>query len=245
VSRIDDLRRLPDAEEVYLDALLPRVFDEVRGLIENVLRDYRAIKMIHESNELVKSDEDHAVALNVISPTLFRELTLDRLLLEEDIVRYQMLSRMVSTSKRWRINGDLSGEAAVQLIRQLCAEKEPVRRGIVKRVKSDPFYGGLYRRAVEELGLGDRAVAIAVLPVKLPLHLNMNKLKVYLGFTPEAEKTGRYNHELRGWLARSAAIICLKRTYNRKAVYKMELIMLKTLKRIHREIQREGEPAGP
>jgi len=83
--------------------------------------------------------------------------------------------------------------------------------------------------------------------VKLPLHLHMNKLKVYLGFTPEAKKTRRYKHELRGWLARSAAIICLrrKRILNRKAIYRTELMILKTLKRIYREFQQEGEPAGP
>jgi len=43
------------------------------------------------------------------------------------------------------------------------------------------------------------------------LNLNRTKLRVYLGFAPEANKTGRFNHELRGWLARSAAITCLKR----------------------------------
>jgi len=36
----------------------------------------------------------------------------------------------------------------------------------------------------------------------------MNELKAYPGFAPEAKRTRRYNHELRGWLAGSAAIIC-------------------------------------
>jgi len=61
------------------------------------------------------------------------------------------------------------------------------------------------------LDLSEGSTTIAVLLVKLPLHLNMNKLKVYLGFTPEAKRTGRYNHELIDWLARSATAICLKK----------------------------------
>jgi len=38
VFRIDDLRKLPDAGEVYLDALFPQIFDEVKGLLERVSR---------------------------------------------------------------------------------------------------------------------------------------------------------------------------------------------------------------
>jgi len=70
----------------------------------------------------------------------------------------------------------------------------------------------------------------------------MNKLKAYLGFTPEAKRTGKYNHELRGWLARSAAIICLrrKRTRNRKAIYKQQLAIVKTLWRLYRKFQQGG-----
>jgi len=183
----------------------------------------------------------------MVSPTLFRELALDRLLLEMDVTRYRGLSRIISALRKWRADGDLDCEVAAQLIRQLDAERAAVGRRVARRVKSDPFYGELYRRAAEGLGLGDRAVSIAVLSVKLPLHSGVKKLKGYLGFTPEAKKTGRYNHELRGWLAGSAAIICAmkKRTYNRKAICKTELTILKTLKRIYGEIQQEGEPAGP
>jgi len=252
VFRIDELRRLPDAKEVYLDALLPRIFDEVRGLIEKgvkvyVLRDYHVIKMIRESNGLKKSDENDAVALSMVSPKWFRELTLDRLLLEEDIARYRRLSRIISVLRKWRTDGDLDCEAIVQLIRQLDAERKAVGRRIVKMVKSDPFYGEMYRRAIERLGLSEGAATIAVLLAKLPLHLNVNKLKAYLGFTPEAKRTRRYNHELRGWLARSAATICAmkKRTLNKKAIYKTELTILKTLKRIYREFQQGGEPIDP
>jgi len=223
------------------------MFDQVRDLIEKgvkvyVLRDYRAIKMARHANGLVKNDENDAVALGMVSPTWFRELTLDRLLLEGDIVRYRRLSKMVSTLKKWRTDGDLSGETAIQLIRQLDAEKNAVGRRIIKRVRSDPFYGELYRRAVEELGFGDRAVAMAVLSVKLLLHLNRSKLKVYLGFTLEAKKTWRYRHDLRGWLARTATAICIKKmkTRNSKVAYRQQLLILEALKRIYREIQRGG-----
>jgi len=41
-----------------------------------------------------------------------------------------------------------------------------------------------------KLGPSDNAIAPAVLLVRLPLHLNTNKLGVYLGFTPEAKRTG-------------------------------------------------------
>jgi len=252
VFKIDDLRKLPDAEEVYLDALLPRIFDEVEGLLERGVKVYvltrtKVLKMVRQANGLVKSDENDAVALSMTSPACFRELTLDRLLLEEDVARYWRLSRMISTLRKWRTDRDLDCEVAIQLIRQLDAERKAVGRRIIKRVKSDPFYGELYRRAMEGLGLSKGAASIAVLLVKLPLHLNKNKLKVYLGFTPEAKKTRRYNHELRGWLARFAAIICLrrKRTCNRKAIYKTELTILKTLKRIYREFQRGGGAYRP
>jgi len=36
----------------------------------------------------------------MISPTYFRELTLDRLLLEKDIARYRKVSKIASTLKR-------------------------------------------------------------------------------------------------------------------------------------------------
>jgi len=244
VLKIDDLGKLPDAVEVYLDALLPRIFDEVKGLLESGIRVYiltrtDVLKMARQANELVKSDENDAVALSMVSPTLFRELTLDRLLLEMDIARYRKLSRMVSTLRKWRTDGDLDDEVGEQLILRLKRWKDAIGYKIVSKVKSDPLYREMYRRAVEELGLGDRAVAIAVLLVKLPLYLNMNKLKVYLGFTPEAKKTGRYNHELRVWLARTAAAICMKKmkTRNRRAIYKQQLLILKILKRIYRKIQ--------
>jgi len=173
---------------------------------------------------------------------LFRELTLDRLLLEEDIAAYRRLSRIISTLKKWKTDGDLDDEVGEQLILRLKRRKDAIGYRIVSRVKSDPLYGEIYRRAVEELGLCDRAVAIAVLLVKLPLHSGVKKLKGYLGFTPEAKKTRRYNHELRGWLARSAATICLKsrRSCSRKAICKTELTILKTLKRIYREFQQGG-----
>jgi len=195
---------------------------------------------------LVRSDENGAVALSMTSPTWFKEPILDRLL-EMDIMRYRRLSRIISTLGRWRADGGLGCDVAVQLIRRLNAEKGSVGRRIVKRVRSDPFYGEMYLRAVERLGLDDGAVVTAVLSVKLPLYLNMNKLKVYLGFTPEAKKTRRYNHELRSWLARSATMICLKRkrTRNRKAIYKQQLAILKTLWRLYRKFQQGGEPAGP
>jgi len=110
VLRIDDLRKLPDAEEVYLDALLPRIFDEVRGLIEKgvrvyVLRDYGVIKMAREASGLRKNDKNDAVALGMVSPRWFGELTLDRPLIEVDIVRYRRLSRIISTLRKWRADG--------------------------------------------------------------------------------------------------------------------------------------------
>jgi len=256
VFKIDDLRKLPDAEEVYLDALFLRIFDEVKMLLEKGVRVYilartDVLKIVRQANGLMKNDENDAVALSMVSPTWFRELTLDGLLLEMDIARYRKLSRIISTLRKWRTDGDLSGDVAAQLTSQLCAEKESVRRGIVKRVRLDPFHGEMYRRAMGALGLSKGAATIAVLMVKLPLHLNMNlnmnKLKVYLGFTPEAKKTGGYNHELRSWLARCAATTCLKKKkiYNRKAIYKTELTILKTLKRIYRETQRGGGAYQP
>jgi len=166
---------------------------------------------------LVKSDENDAVALSMISPTWFKEPTLDRLLLEMDIMRYRRLSRIISTLKKWRADGGLGGDVAVQLIRQLDAEKGSVGRRIVKMVRSDPFYGELYRRGMERLGLGDGAVVTAVLSVKLPLYLNMDKLLRFISdLRPDAKETWRYRHDLRDWLARSAITICAtkKRTRN-------------------------------
>jgi len=59
VFKIDDLRKLPDAEEVYLDGLFPRIFDEVKGLLERGVKVYvltRAdvLRMARESNGLKK-----------------------------------------------------------------------------------------------------------------------------------------------------------------------------------------------
>jgi len=91
---------------------------------------------------------------------------------------------------------------------------------------------------------------MAVPLVKLPLYLNRNKLKVYLGFTLEAKKTWRYRRDLRDWLARTAAAICIKKmkTRNSKVVYRQQLLILKTfwrIYRIHRRTQRGEESIGP
>jgi len=209
VLKIDDLRKLPDAGEVYLDASLPRMFDEAKGLLERGVKLYvlartDALKMVRKANGLRKSDEDNAVSLSMVSPTWFGKLTLDRLLLEEDVAGYRRLSRIISTLRKWRMDGGLDSDVAVQLICQLDTEKDAVGRRVIKRVKSDPFYGEMHRGIMERLGLSDNAIAPAVLLVRLPLHLNTNKLEVYLGFAPEAKKMGG-DRELRDWLARTAA----------------------------------------
>jgi len=54
VVKIDDLRKLPDAEEVYLDALFPKIFYEAKELLERGVKVY-----------VLTSD---AVALNMVSP---------------------------------------------------------------------------------------------------------------------------------------------------------------------------------
>jgi len=115
------------------------------------------------------------VALSVISPRWFWELILDKLLLEEDIVRYRRFSGIVSTLRRWKTDGDLKDEAVEQSTRRLGAEKDAVGKHILSRIITDPFYGEMYRRMVRNLDLSNRAVVPAILLVKLPSYSSIQQ----------------------------------------------------------------------
>lgn len=247
ILKVRSLAELSAAEEVYLDALFPQIFDDVKKLLESNVRVYvltntKIVKWIREGDNLDKSDENDAVILSKASLTEFKKLTLDQLLLEEDIEKYRRLTAIIKVLKRWKTDGDLDDDFNL-VINRLRRRKRAAGKSMIERVESVPVYGELYREIREELGLRD-SVILAILVVKLPLYLSVQKLKAYLGFTPKAKKAGNYNHELRDLLSKLALAISRKEkeTFNRKTLYKLQLKMLKTLKRICRDLQRR-EPA--
>jgi len=75
--------------------------------------------------------------LSMVSPAWFRELDLDRLLLEQDVVRYVRLAAVVKTLKNWRARRGLAGDVGGQVVNALMGREKAIAGGIVKRL--DPI----------------------------------------------------------------------------------------------------------
>jgi len=69
VFRIDDLGKLPDAVEVYLDASLPRIFDETILMGRQSIRPQETdvLRIVRQGNGLKKSDDDDAVGRGIVN----------------------------------------------------------------------------------------------------------------------------------------------------------------------------------
>jgi len=132
-------------------------------------------------------------------------------------------------------------------------------RKIIEEVMSDKYYAAIYRIACKELGLKD-SVEIAISVVRLPLNWKFSRLKDLLGLTPHKNKNkNNYNHKLRTHLTRLATTIYISnkrygtgtklfenisRGPQNKALYALQLRILKILKKAWQQQQKQRMLAG-
>ena len=118
----------------------------------------------------------------------------------------------------------------------------------------------MYREVANFLDVDD-SVILAILILETPLYLNIHKLKALYGYTPN-KNNGRYNHRLRTLISSLAANIYItakrksiknekfkefiEKMDKRKAIYKIEIEILKSIWRTFTRINNkpETEPAG-
>jgi len=251
VFRVGKLTELEDAGEIYVDALFPELYEEVLELLRGrtkvyLLRDLLNLKKLRMENNLRKSDGNDAMLLARIPKEEFRRLTVEemrrRIELDVLINRYERLTRRIKILKQWiKNNGQDYGLRNV--IGLMTRDKEDVARQIINMVSSNT----IYREACRVLGVSN-SVELAILVAKLPLHLPLVRLKGLLGFTPNKNE-GRYYHKLRGHV--TALAVCLyinarkhvsvseevtgiaNRLPKEKAIYRLGLMILKTLRRAY------------
>lgn len=258
--RIKSLTELKDAEEIYLDAIFPSIYNEVHELLKSgvkvyLLKDSKTVKEMRERSKLKKSDENDATILSLIPRNKFRKLTEWWLSLEVAVIEYKRITSLIKLLKQWLSTGGFNQDInkdVERLITKLRRAKWKATKEIIQIIKKNPTYGELYQRILEELGL-KRSAILPLLITKLPLHLSIQKLKVYLGFTPN---TKRRRHRLRELLSALAVSVyknkkkCGERSINKydckkKMLYKLQLRILKIIKKAYRELQQKQMTGGP
>jgi len=252
VFKVGKLTELEDAGEIYVDALFPELYDEVlellrrRGVRAYLLKDPIKLKKLRMEKNMKKSDENDAMLLSRIPREVFRLLTAEELELKtkiEPLIRkYRWIVRWKKILKRFIRRGfNYNFEEVIRLME---ADRMRISREIIKRVASLPIYGDIYKKACEILGVNS-STELAILVLKLPLHLPLVRLKGFLGLIP-GKNEGRYNHKLREHITNFAAAlrICAKRGTNvsnevlgivnrlpkRQAIIRLELLILKALR---------------
>jgi hypothetical protein len=114
---------------------------------------------------------------------------------------------------------------------------------IIEEVKSGEGYATIYRLACDMLEVRD-SVEVAILVTRLPLNWKLSRLYGLLSLTPHRNKS--YDHKLRAHLSRLATNIYLNNKRCRigadllkdlenlppkKAIYKLQLRIVRTLKK--------------
>jgi len=249
IFEVSKLTKLKDVDEVFIDTLFPEIYEEVLELLKRdikvyLLKDTKMLKKLRLENNLWKSDENDAILLSKIPRYRFRLLTVQemekRVKLWPLINEYELLSKRIKTLKTW-INRDGYDYELKDSVRLMEKDKKDVARKIIEILSND----AVYREACRMLGVKD-SVELAILTVELPLHLHVTRLKGLLGYTPDKNK-GRYDHRLRKHIVALAVNLYLNTRKNanvldtvveivthlpkEKAVYKLELMVLKSLRR--------------
>ncbi len=253
VFRVGRLTELEDAGEVYIDAIFPQIYEELMELIErgvkvSLLKNTRILKKLREENGVEKSDEADARLLGIIPRSCFKQLTAKEICMLKLIREYEMHVRWRKIIRQWaQIHPSSFLKESARRIR--CIVNQYARK-IIEEVKSDEGYATTYRLACDMLGVKD-SVEVAILVAMLPLNWKLRRLKGLLGLTPDKDKN--YNHRLRGHLSSLAAAIYINnrrcgvgarlfeginRTPQSKALYTLQLRILRILKRAWQQRQR-------
>ena len=259
VFRVRKLTELEDAAEVFIDMMFPQTYEELLELIEKgvkvfLLKNTRMLKRLRVENHIKKSDEADARLLGIIPRSCFKRLTAREICLLKLIGEYEMYVRWGKIIRQWaQIHPSSFLKESARRFR--CIVNQYARK-IIEEVKSGEGYATTYRLACDMLGVRD-SVEVAILVAKLPLNWKLRRLKGLLGLTPNKDKN--YNHRLRGHLSSLAATIYINnrrcgvgarlfeginRTPRGKALYTLQLRILKILKRAWQQRQKQHMLAG-
>jgi hypothetical protein len=259
VFRVRRLTELEDAVEVYVDAIFPLLYEELMELIErgvkvSLLKNTRILKRLREENHVKKSDEADARLLSAIPRNHFKQLTLEELRLLQLINMYERYAEWKKIIRQWA--AAYPQTPLKKYVKELHSIRNEYGRRIIKEIMENKDYAAIYRIACDELGVRD-SVEVAILVARLPLNRKLSRLKGLLGLTPHKNKN--YNHRLRGHLSSLAAIIYINnrrcgvgarlfeginRTPRGKALYTLQLRILKILKRAWQQRQKQHMLAG-
>jgi len=246
VFRVRRLTELKDASEVYIDAIFPQIYEELLELIEKgvkvfLLKNTRMIRRLREENGVKKSDEADARILSAIPRNHFKQLTIREVRLLKLIGEYEMYVRWGKIIRQWMQICPL--DSFKESVKRLRCIANRYARKIIEEVKSGEGYATTYRLACDMLGVRD-SVEVAILVTRLPLNWKLSRLYGLLGLTPHKNKS--YDHKLRAHLSRLATNIYLNNKRCRigadllkgldglppkKAIYKLQLRIVKTLKK--------------
>jgi hypothetical protein len=259
IFRVRKLTELEDAVEVYVDSIFPQIHEELIELIERgvkvfLLKNTRILKRLREENGVEKSDEADARLLSVIPKDYFKQLTAREIRLLKLIWEYEMYVKWRKIIRQWaQIHPSSFLKESARRLR--CIANRYARK-IIEEVKSNEGYATTYRLTCDMLGVRD-SVEVAILVAKLPLNWRLSRLKGLLGLTPHKNKN--YNRKLRAHLSRLAVNVYLNNKRCRigadllkdledlppkKAIYKLQLRIVRTLKKAWRQRQKQRMLAG-
>jgi hypothetical protein len=259
VFRVRRLTELEDASEVYIDAIFPQIHEELMELIKKdvkvfSLRDTRILKRLREENHVRKSDEVDARILSIIPRNHFKQLTIRELRLLQLINMYEKYTEWKRIIRQWV--AAYPQTPFKKYVRELRSIRDEYGRRIIEEVMKNEDYAAIYRIVCDGLGVRD-SVEVAILVARLPLNRKFGRLRGLLGLTPHKNKN--YNHRLRGHLSSLAAAIYINnrrcgvgarlfeginRTPQSKALYTLQLRILKILKRAWQQRQKQHMLAG-
>jgi hypothetical protein len=212
------------------------------------------LKRLREENGVEKSDEADAMLLSSIPRNHFRQLTLRELKLLQLINMYERYAEWKKIIRQWATAYPQTPFR--KYVRELCSIQDNYGCKIIEEVMRNEDYAAMYRMVCEELGLKD-SVEVAILVARLPLNWKLRRLKGLLGLTPY--KIEGYHRRLRRHLSSLATTIYINngrcgigaklledinRTPQSKALYTLQLRILKILKGAWQQRQKQRMLAG-
>jgi|GEM_PF-2549420 len=252
-------RRVNDRElpVVFVDFEEWITFYSIRGNQLHPL-DTIALKKLRLENNLRKSDENDAILLLKVQRSCFKQLTVKEVNLLQLIEEYRRYVKWRQKILCWMKIQPL--HSFRECVREINKYVRNNSRRIIEEVLGDEKYREMYKMVCEAVGVKN-SIDIAILIVRLPFHWKLSKLKGLLGLIPYNHKN--YNHRIRADFSNIATNIYLnnKRSKNkskvskeledilnlpyRKAVYLLQIRILKMLKKAYPLVSQKAEPTGP
>jgi len=247
IIKINSLTELADAEQIYIDSSAPETYDEILELLKRDIKVYLLTKpqLIKEKRieaHLAKSDENDAKVLSMIPIELFKELAFNEIVtkrkLQPLLEQYETASKRLKVLKQWKKEG-WEFEELKALEKRLARMKRQLERRILETAEAELK---IYRFAETELGL--RGVSLVSLLIHVDFSRGIHKIKGYV----------KRNRKIRDILAKYAvaiytnakkngngkyAEIVIKAKNRKEALKRLQVEILKDLRRLWRKIYQE------